>query len=862
MNEKITTESLSIGIAPSRKIENDEAPLPDHLMRLPGGSWKVWRCIGLRGAGFPARGVLRLSSQECAAAADRLIEADEEARRKRDHLVELLKLEQRCAEPGRQQSFRAAIRHAKKGKPPQLVHPGAEVESALEALKLSSKSRELASTDYRKIFDASMTELSKSIYEIAQTGRFQEAVLWQNRRAFHTAIEVLLRRNPGIERSSKHRQHEAMIASYLQRYCVKNDTIGFFGPVGWAKFIPEKDIITVQPGKNLLASRNVYLEGWCIDEIAYLLALDRRVQPWLLPRAMPFARLVDTTLYLPMEKPVHLDAKMARVLKECDGKRIAHDLAADLVADESIGVESIDEIYDILATLKQRSIINWDFNIPLGPNPDKVLRGMMSGFGDEGLRRLILLMLDKLESARQAIADAAGDARKLDQALKDMETFFARLTGKPFTRSPGQTYAARTLVYEDCRRDIDLRFGQDFLRELGPPLSLLLSSARWFTFQAAATFRKHFKKIYLDLARETNSLSVSAVDFWIRSKDLLYSEAHHPLEDVTAEFQKRWSQILRSDADCRRVEYSSEELRHRVLSEFNAPRPGWETARYHCPDVMIGATDEAAISRGEYYLVLGEVHLGVNTLSSNLFLAQHPSPETIVQAYESDLRELKVIPVPSRHWPTLTTRTSPRIFPPNCQLLEMADDAFTLDRTRALPLGELVIELKDNDLMARTRDGRLRFNLINGLSDVLSGMVMNCFQILPPLDHTPRIAIDHLVVCRESWRFVAPDIEFAFIKDESNRFLECRKWVRTHRIPRFAFVKTPVEQKPCYVDFEGPIFVNNFAKAIRCMTEMNSGNSRLAVTEMLPGLGHAWLPDTEGNRYTSELRIVALDSVR
>jgi hypothetical protein len=25
-----------------------------------------------------------------------------------------------------------------------------------------------------------------------------------------------------------------VIANYLQRYCLKNDTIGFYGPVGWA----------------------------------------------------------------------------------------------------------------------------------------------------------------------------------------------------------------------------------------------------------------------------------------------------------------------------------------------------------------------------------------------------------------------------------------------------------------------------------------------------------------------------------------------------------------------------------------------------------------------------------------------------
>ena len=37
------------------------------------------------------------------------------------------------------------------------------------------------------------------------------------------------------KRNSQQRQHEALVASYLQRYCAKNDSIGFFGPVGWSQ---------------------------------------------------------------------------------------------------------------------------------------------------------------------------------------------------------------------------------------------------------------------------------------------------------------------------------------------------------------------------------------------------------------------------------------------------------------------------------------------------------------------------------------------------------------------------------------------------------------------------------------------------
>jgi len=62
-------------------------PLPAHLLPLPGEEWALWRCSGLRGAGFSASGVLRLSVPDCTAAADRLLDAEGELREAHKCLV-------------------------------------------------------------------------------------------------------------------------------------------------------------------------------------------------------------------------------------------------------------------------------------------------------------------------------------------------------------------------------------------------------------------------------------------------------------------------------------------------------------------------------------------------------------------------------------------------------------------------------------------------------------------------------------------------------------------------------------------------------------------------------------------------------
>jgi hypothetical protein len=41
-----------------------------------------------------------------------------------------------------------------------------------------------------------------------------------------------------------------------------------------------------------------------------------------------------------------------------------------------------------------------------------------------------------------------------------------------------------------------------------------------------------------------------------------------------------------------------------------------------------------------------------------------------------------------------------------------------------------------------------------------------------------------------------------------------------------------------------------------------AGHTQFTVTEMLPDLDQLWLTDREGRRYSSELRIIAYDSMR
>jgi hypothetical protein len=274
---------------------------------------------------------------------------------------------------------------------------------------------------------------------------------------------------------------------------------------------------------------------------------------------------------------------------------------------------------------------------------------------------------------------------------------------------------------------------------------------------------------------------------------------------------------------------------------------------------MIAASGPDAIRRGEYEFVLGELHIGTNMMNAPVFLDQHPAPEELLRAFDNDLPEPRVVAVTSKHWPAASSRLHPSVISPKDFRLELNPGAYPGLPSQALPIGELVMEEHAGKLIVRTRDGRLSFDVIEACADVMKGQVVNNFKLLQPRSHLPRISIDRLIVCRESWAFPPAEIAFAQVKDEVERFVAARRWARANRMPRFVFAKSPVEVKPFYVDFGSPVYVDTFAKIVRRSMENLPEGKMITISEMVPDHNQIWLPDNEGRRYTSELRIVAVD---
>jgi Lantibiotic dehydratase, N terminus len=773
----------------------DAAPRPtgrDDVIRSADAEWLWWKHVVLRGAGFPAAGVLRLGAADLAAKADRILTSQ-------DHL------------------------------------------------EWSAFEREFATAT---------AALAREIQDIAQMPSFREALVWQNPEIVQSAIRPLLRWRPDVNaRNSNHRRHEEVVASYWQRYCVKNDTIGFFGPVGWGKWNPSATGTRVRVGSSLVDRCEIYFAAHAIERLAAAIELEPGVKQWIPPRRVPFLCLESETVTLPHHPAVRVPEAVANLLGKCDGRSSARDIAADVGAGEG-GPTDEAEVLALLEQLAKRRWVVWKLEVPIGLRPEDALRESLDRIGDCALRDPALEKLNRLESAREQVRTAAGDPDRLASAIEELERTLERLAGS----APRRT-RARPLVFRDCRRAVELDLGVDLLRAL-EPLDLLLRSARWFTFRVGEAVNAALVDLYRRLADRHGPRDVDLGTFWFEAMPVLHRAGAGIADRNEHEFQRKWRELLECDLAEARLRYSTSDLREKVHDAFEAPRSGWPGARYYSPDIAVVARDVEAIGRGDFELVLSELHLAINTLRSATLVAQHPDARELLASVEADFPRPRLMAVlPKEDRPRLTMRTQPAFYTDKDAWVALFHHTLDSRAHRILMSADVVVDEADGLLLAVSPDGE-RFDLRDVFAEPLMNLIVHRFQIFGDESHTPRLYVDRVVVNRETWNVDPLTLDFAEERQEARRYVEARRWCRDQGLPQHVFVKSPLEEKPFYVDFSSPVYVNVLAKAVRRLCSDNRGpqHRRVKFVEMLPLPDQGWLVDAEGNRYSSELRLVAVDS--
>ncbi|MGW1430243.1 lantibiotic dehydratase [Streptomyces sp. NPDC002431] len=694
-------------------------------------------------------------------------------------------------------------------------------------------------------FEAAKEAALKQLATAADDDRFQSALAWQN-----PLLGEQVRK--GAHLSGRRRRYlRRSLAAYVSRYCAKNDTIGFFGPSVWGTWGTGPTRVT--PAGRAPRSRDVYLELWAVRALARALRLRHGLDPWVVPHLAPSLDLTSDVFPLQDGSRISVTPLRRTVLEACDGTRAAYEIplgCPDLDADE---------VRDEVRRLRAMGVLSTDFAIHQARRPERQLRGQLMRVSDVARRTAALRDLDEVVRAVAALKNHTGQPAQLAQALTTAEEVFVRVTGERAEHGAGQFYAGKRIAYEDCVADLDVELGPEILDRAGPVLDLVLTSSRWFSHVVAQEYVRSARRIMADdegrpaddgypLAR---LLAAMATTFW--------DDAVRPVDAASAELRARWTKILGPHADGSPTTRTVAGIRDAVHEMFPADGPAWTEAGWHSPDLMIDAASAEDIRAGRFRVVLGELHSCVNTVNALLFLDTAPNAPEIRRWIDREIAGA-ISPL----YPFSTGHVNSRTAPPGAHLSPMCryigiggEPSYHPRSAELIPITSLQVVPAGEGFRVVSTDGTFQEDLVQVLGDYLSSAAVQSFGFLEPRDHQPRITIDDVVVCRETWRVPFTDLPGPDTKEEPvHTFFQTLR--ERLELPQNVFVRVAGEVKPVYVDLANPLMADMLWSKIRRGRE-RVPDGGLAFSEMLPGPDGMWLRDDDGQRYPVEFRIVCTD---
>lgn len=823
---------------------------------LPGtDGWTLWPWSIVRSAGFPARWLEGMSAVETIALIDRYIDAEREVSRTRELVETRLRQALETALPGERSRIARTLRKIRKRLVPR-AEPVLMIEwrEALEQLSTIKQA-------FVAKFAQERNTIRASLHARAGEPRLREALAWQN----PSAVRFMLDRvaNASVERDDKRlRYAELGVVSYLQRYCMKNDTIGFFGPVCWARVQDTGPAFAHTAAAELIQSKDVFYEDWAM--MAVCRTIDRHnaaLRPWLRPRRLPVVGLVGENAYLLQTKPLPLEPVEAYLLSQCDGTRTARTIACACAEHADWKSLSESDVFAHIERLCERGLAVWRVETAMSAHSNIELRSLCSAIDDPALRARALAPMQTLDDARERVAHARG-ADDLITAMDHLFATFEQITGQSPTRRQGQTYAARIPVYLDARRADDVQIGSLVVQRMTGVLSIFMHAARWFTAQVAQAYRGALTDLYHRLAPTFDNGEVPLLRLWLAARSLFPLRGEwtpEPLGPIIAELHRRWQTVLDIEPNTQeQIRYASADLLPKARTLFHAERPGWALARHHGPDILIDAVDAAAIENGDFTIVMGEFHCAINSSIVACLMEQHPQREDMYRLWEADFSEPCILPGTQRE--RFTVRNNRELAKASDYRLEWAPDVAGAPRAAKLLAGDLIAINRGGTVSICRRDRSETFDLIEFFGQALSGISHFFFGLPTAGSYTPRIRIDDVVVARRQWKASPSALQPSKTRTPAERFLHIHQWIRAQGISRQCFVRTPIERKPIYVDFDNPLFVDLFFRLCKTTAADDQGHL-LTLSEVLPAPDRLWLHDRDGNRYASEIRLVAVDPV-
>ncbi len=612
---------------------------------------------------------------------------------------------------------------------------------------------------------------------------------------------------------------EKRLYAFAQRLAAKNETTSFFGPLAYGEVEPfEGDYAFGPELPGGVSSRRAFFAFWAAAAVGKAAAADPALAPSLPLRRVAAASAQGEVGLLPDGRKVALPADAAALFEAVDDRSTL----AQLAAATRLTPEAAERA---AASLLRAGFLRRDLE-PLSTTsaPLEDVRAQLPATpAAESWRALC----DRF--AALLVDFAAARLPERAQVQAQAEALFEERVKTPARRAAGQTYADRTILYEDCLSDL---------------LPLKMSRAEAERIEAALGPALDLGATYGALRhRAIRALAAAALESLGGSATFLAfadqvdqrvakGELAPLLAGAEAFLAELGARVSAKAAGGTQARFSPEEL---------APLVALEGAgRFASPDLML-----QRCPAGEPRYVIGEVHPYVFAWGSQNQFA--PDPRTLQAAFREDLSpwggpERLATVLRRRRHKGLVSDTFPGTF------VEVTGRSVE-EPARRVPISALKVARGPNGPVLLGPRGEL--TLYTGEDDHphLRAFAPSPVE-MPPLRlgaHTPRVVIGELVLIRERWAIPeqgAPEVVAA--EDGAALAVEVARLRRSRGIPRHVFAHSPSEPKPLCLDLACPWACAHLRRLL--------GLGRVALTEMLPGPAALWLGRAAGG-FTSELRM-------
>lgn len=716
--------------------------------------------------------------------------------------------------------------------------PPQPLVEALESYQRSAAALAVARDHVEHTLEAAFARARTGLRGLARDGRFREAVGLMSP-ASDAEIGRLLERPMG-PRVKSDRHAEAMLWLYAQRLCAKNDTNSFYGPVVWGNLDPSHPAVVHVELTDQPLSRRVFFERWPVADLARAASADPAVRPWLRPSWSPNVRLEGNALHHPVGRRSALPESTAAVMALCDGTRTLQ----QIISERAAAGQPEDDVREDLEALVEAKALRIALPLPTGePEPELSLARALDELGAPAASWRAAL--DELQALR-AKAEAA-DWPERGGIYQQAATRLAEITGGAARRGEGQMYAGRGVFHEDARRDASLVLGQGFVQALAP-LQTLLAIYRIVAHSMAAAYRRRYLEVLAALPQDH-----SGADLLVFLSAAQAVETSGEAEaEVLSDIRNRW-QGLRACGSLE-VVWSPEHLQS-LLERLGAFTPvrGFFAGNFHSPDVLVAAADADAVSRGDFAVVLGEVHASWMTLLAAGGLPFCPDPQRLARELSEGLPSPLLRPVE----PERTYHARRQVFPVRDFALQELDwDEGAPPRVAPANVrraADLRVRARDGELYLTTHDDAQSWDFFSVLEASVVNSVMNLqLPLSEEADQRPRIRCEKVVLQRRLWTLQRPLFAEKLTGNLSGALLRQLAALRADcGLPARVYCKDPGETKPVLVDFSNPVSVEHFVR-------LAQQPGPLAVSEELPGPNQLFLFDPiENGPLTSEFRLTA-----